>query len=45
MVFYYSSLKDLGISGSKNINAQHVEAPVATLDINPDNASNRKFIF
>ena len=37
---YYSSLKDLGISGSKNINAQYVAAPDAKFEIK----SNKKFI-
>lgn len=37
---YYSSLKDLGISGSKNINEQYVAAPDAKFEIK----SNKKFI-
>lgn len=45
MVFYYSSLSDFGISGSKNINAQQVEASLATPDIISDKALNKKFIF
>lgn len=43
-ILYYSSLKDFGISGSKNMNAQYVDAPDAKLEINPAIESNKKFI-